>query len=126
MNAGGNMAQLIAIRISHLRRVTAHVRTILSAGDPAAPASLAREQQLQLLLDAEQALEALERMHRSIEAQHAQNQRSIDDMAARLATEIHPMWAMSLAYAEQSDQLRGQRRSNKRVRPTYEGETDTE
>ncbi|EGZ10733.1 hypothetical protein PHYSODRAFT_337511 [Phytophthora sojae] len=53
--------------------------------------SLACEQQLQFFLDVEQALEALEHMHRSIEAEHAQNQRTMDDMAVHLATEIHLM-----------------------------------
>ncbi|KAJ8550269.1 hypothetical protein ON010_g10801 [Phytophthora cinnamomi] len=122
MNAGGNAAQFLAIRIGHLRRVTAHVRGILSAEQAsAAPAIPGREQQLQFLREAEQALAELEQAHRSIEAEHARNQRFIDGLAARLATQVHLMWAQALVYAELSDQLRGltgerSRRSNKRSR----------
>ncbi|KAG6576199.1 uncharacterized protein IUM83_18039 [Phytophthora cinnamomi] len=132
MNAGGNAAQFLAIRIGHLRRVTAHVRGILSAEQAsAAPAIPGREQQLQFLREAEQALAELEQAHRSIEAEHARNQRFIDGLAARLATQVHLMWAQALVYAELSDQLRGltgerSRRSNKRSRSVYEGETDSE
>ncbi|KAE9040843.1 hypothetical protein PR001_g6886 [Phytophthora rubi] len=133
MNVGGNMTQFLAMRIGHLRRVTAHVRTILSTepASTAAPANFAREQQLQFLGEAEQALEELDQSHRSVEAEYARNQRFIDGLTIRLATQVHLMWARALVYTELSGQLRGltderQRRSNKRSRAMYEGETDTE